>query len=385
MSGPSDPPSAAVPDGESPQLAASRPHLDGGTPAPGRLPAPARFSDSFLRHTPNPPRGLLPQARVWTTTAAAAALVGAVALGSALLPAGNGAAPHAARDAVPVGPAITTTAAAPGTPDPADGPPSVPPAPEPSADAPSAPPPAAEPAPVTADPVAAEAAPDRPGATDRNSADRPAAPPPAAARPQTRAPAPVGTADRPAASAQAPAAPAPAAQPPAAQPAAPAAPPAVTTQAPAPPAAAPAPAPAPTTQAPAPAAPAPPPGRPVAGRGSQRCIGTIGHRLADGVGLELQDCTGGAWQTWDFRPDGTVRAGELCMDVAWGSVVNGTKIQVAICNGSPAQRFVLAGPEDLVNPQANKCVDAKDKGTAAGTPLQLWDCSGTPNQKWYLR
>ncbi|KJY24186.1 RICIN domain-containing protein, partial [Streptomyces sp. NRRL S-495] len=118
---------------------------------------------------------------------------------------------------------------------------------------------------------------------------------------------------------------------------------------------------------------------------SQRCIGTIGHRLSDGTGLELQDCTGGAWQTWDFRPDGTVRAGALCMDVAWGSVVNGTRIQVAICNGGPAQRFVLAGPEDLVNPQANKCVDAKDKGTAAGTPLQLWDCSGTPNQKWYLR
>ncbi|MFB7377832.1 ricin-type beta-trefoil lectin domain protein, partial [Kitasatospora purpeofusca] len=144
-------------------------------------------------------------------------------------------------------------------------------------------------------------------------------------------------------------------------------------------------APAPTTQAPAPAAPAPPPGRPIAGRGSQRCIGTIGHRLSDGVGLELQDCAGGAWQTWDFRPDGTVRAGDLCMDVAWGSVVNGTRIQVAICNGSPAQKFVLAGPEDLVNPQANKCVDAKDKGTAAGTAIQLWDCSGTPNQKWYLR
>ncbi|MFD8694991.1 ricin-type beta-trefoil lectin domain protein, partial [Kitasatospora purpeofusca] len=161
---------------------------------------------------------------------------------------------------------------------------------------------------------------------------------------------------------------------------------AVTTQAPAPPPAAPAPpAPAPTTQAPAPAAPAPPPGRPIAGRGSQRCIGTIGHRLSDGVGLELQDCAGGAWQTWDFRPDGTVRAGDLCMDVAWGSVVNGTRIQVAICNGSPAQKFVLAGPEDLVNPQANKCVDAKDKGTAAGTAIQLWDCSGTPNQKWYLR
>ncbi|KOV32063.1 hypothetical protein ADK60_14220, partial [Streptomyces sp. XY431] len=122
MSGPSDPPSAAVPDRVSPPVPSPRPHRDGGTPAPGRHPEPARFSDSFLRHPPNPPRGLLPQARVWTTTAAAAALVGAVALCSALLPAGNGAAPHAAPNAA--APAATVTTVAPGAADPTEGPPS---------------------------------------------------------------------------------------------------------------------------------------------------------------------------------------------------------------------------------------------------------------------
>lgn len=37
---------------------------------------------------------------------------------------------------------------------------------------------------------------------------------------------------------------------------------------------------------------------------------------------------------------------------------------------------------DLVNPQADKCVDAKDNGTVDGTKLHLWTCAGTPNQKW---
>ncbi|MFB8174257.1 hypothetical protein ACFC60_40540, partial [Kitasatospora purpeofusca] len=146
MSGPPDPPSAALPDGESPPAPAPRPHRDGGAPAAGADPAAARFSDSFLRHTPNPPRGLLPQARVWTTTAAAAALVGAVAFGSTLLPAGNGAAPHAAPNAA--APAATVTTVAPAAADPTDGPPSPPPAPEPSAAAPAEAPPAADPAPV---------------------------------------------------------------------------------------------------------------------------------------------------------------------------------------------------------------------------------------------
>jgi hypothetical protein len=73
------------------------------------------------------------------------------------------------------------------------------------------------------------------------------------------------------------------------------------------------------------------------------------------------------------------------MDVAWGSSNNGTNIQVANCSGNPAQQWVLSNAGDLVKPQANKCVDAKDIGTANGTVLQLWDCNGGSNQKWSVR
>ncbi|MFE2728688.1 ricin-type beta-trefoil lectin domain protein, partial [Kitasatospora sp. NPDC059327] len=144
-------------------------------------------------------------------------------------------------------------------------------------------------------------------------------------------------------------------------------------------------APAPSAAPPAPVAAPPAVGRPVAGRASGRCIGATARNVTDGARLELQDCTGGAWQTWDFRPDGTVRAQGLCMDVAWASVADGAAIQVANCNNGPAQQFVLSGAGDLVNPRADKCVDAKDLGTGAGTQLQLWTCAGTTNQKWYVR
>jgi hypothetical protein len=70
------------------------------------------------------------------------------------------------------------------------------------------------------------------------------------------------------------------------------------------------------------------------------------------------------------------------MDVAWGSRDNGAAIQIVTCNGNPAQQFVLSGAGDLVNPQANKCVDIKDWNANNDAVLQLWDCSGGANQKW---
>ncbi|MFF7216297.1 ricin-type beta-trefoil lectin domain protein [Streptomyces sp. NPDC008238] len=116
---------------------------------------------------------------------------------------------------------------------------------------------------------------------------------------------------------------------------------------------------------------------------SGRCVAVSGAKNStgrDGARLQIQDCDGGAWQKWDFRSDGTVRAFGMCMDLAGASFTDGAVIQLARCNGGWAQQFRLNGSNDLTN--KNKCVDVLDKGTSAGTPLQLWTCYGTPNQKW---
>ncbi|MEU9286933.1 ricin-type beta-trefoil lectin domain protein [Streptomyces sp. NPDC048275] len=119
---------------------------------------------------------------------------------------------------------------------------------------------------------------------------------------------------------------------------------------------------------------------------SGRCIAVSGAQSStgrDGARLEIRDCDNGAWQKWDMRSDGTMRAFGMCMDLAGASTGNGTAIQLARCNGGWAQKFVLNKAHDLVNSQADKCVDVLDKKTANGTKLQLWSCNGTSNQKWY--
>jgi hypothetical protein len=127
-------------------------------------------------------------------------------------------------------------------------------------------------------------------------------------------------------------------------------------------------------------------GRPVVGNESNRCVDVTDGRAATGTPLQLWDCTGADWQKWEFRSsDRTVRSLGMCMEVAGGSTADGAAVQLARCTGGGAQRFVMSDAGDLVNIQADKCVDAKDKGTENGVRLQLWQCTGTPNQKWHLR
>ncbi|NUT33928.1 MAG: hypothetical protein HOV79_12730 [Hamadaea sp.] len=114
-----------------------------------------------------------------------------------------------------------------------------------------------------------------------------------------------------------------------------------------------------------------------------KCIDVPGSNFADGQQLQLWDCNGTNAQNWTFPGDGTIRTvTNLCMDVAWGSTANGAAIQIAHCSGNPAQQFVFSAANDLVNPQANKCVDVSGWG-GTGAPLILWECHGGGNQKWW--
>jgi hypothetical protein len=123
-------------------------------------------------------------------------------------------------------------------------------------------------------------------------------------------------------------------------------------------------------------------GKLIIGAASRRCVDVTGESSADGTRLQLWDCTGKAWQRWEFRSDGSVRSQSMCMDLARASQDNGTAIQIARCNGGWAQRFTLNAAGDLVNPTADKCVTVTDLRTDNSAPLELWDCAGTGNQKW---
>ncbi|MFF4652827.1 ricin-type beta-trefoil lectin domain protein [Streptomyces sp. NPDC001380] len=149
---------------------------------------------------------------------------------------------------------------------------------------------------------------------------------------------------------------------------APAAPP---PPAPAPPASA-----TPTTAAPAPA------GRTVVSYASSLCISSGSGK--DGQRLYVAACSSSsAPELWEMRPDGTIRSMGLCMDAAWAGTANGTAVQVARCNGGPAQHFVLKGSYDLVSVNADRCVSLVGGSTTPGTVLELQDCNGMSYQKWH--
>ncbi|WCN83389.1 family 16 glycosylhydrolase [Micromonospora sp. LH3U1] len=120
----------------------------------------------------------------------------------------------------------------------------------------------------------------------------------------------------------------------------------------------------------------------IRGTQSGRCIDIPSANPVDGAKLQIWDCNTTAAQAWTFASDGTVRAMGKCMDPAWAGTANGTEVNLVTCNGNPAQRFTLNGAGDLVNLNANKCVDVREANPNNGGKLHLWDCIGAANQKW---
>ncbi len=124
-------------------------------------------------------------------------------------------------------------------------------------------------------------------------------------------------------------------------------------------------------------------GKAIRSRLNNKCIDIPNSNTNDGTQLQMWDCNGTGAQSWQWYSDGSVRALGKCMDVAWGAVTNGAIIQIANCSGNPAQKFILSGAGDLVNPQANKCVDIVNINSSSGAKLHQWECNGANNQKWY--
>lgn len=113
-----------------------------------------------------------------------------------------------------------------------------------------------------------------------------------------------------------------------------------------------------------------------------RCVDVPGGNGVDGARLQIWDCNGTPAQRWTFATDGTIRALGKCMDVANASTANGAAVQLVTCNGNAAQQFTLTGAGDLVNPMASRCVDVVNVNPNNGAQLQMWDCTGGANQKW---
>ncbi|GGP79332.1 hypothetical protein GCM10010278_67280 [Streptomyces melanogenes] len=72
--------------------------------------------------------------------------------------------------------------------------------------------------------------------------------------------------------------------------------------------------------------------------------------------------------------------GGLCLDVKSANTANGTPLQIYTCNATTAQDFQLTGGALKV---LGKCAAAA--GTDLASPVQLADCDGSPAQQWLDR
>ncbi|MEU0129971.1 MULTISPECIES: family 16 glycosylhydrolase [unclassified Streptomyces] len=113
-----------------------------------------------------------------------------------------------------------------------------------------------------------------------------------------------------------------------------------------------------------------------------KCVDVAAGSAVNGTAVQLYDCNGSAAQQWSVGADGTIRALGKCLDVASGGTADGTKVQLWDCNGSAAQQWATPAARDVVNPQADKCLDVSGGSSANSTRLQIWTCTGAANQKW---
>lgn len=70
-----------------------------------------------------------------------------------------------------------------------------------------------------------------------------------------------------------------------------------------------------------------------------------------------------------------------CVDDYGSGTVNGNKIDIYRCNGTPAQAWTFTAGGELVNAASGKCLNDAGYGGQA-TKQILWTCNGASNERW---
>ncbi|WP_158679285.1 DUF5010 domain-containing protein [Streptomyces sp. Tu 6176] len=136
----------------------------------------------------------------------------------------------------------------------------------------------------------------------------------------------------------------------------------------------------------APVAPAPVgPTGPITGIGG-KCVDLAGGSVADGTRAVLNTCATTGTQTWTVAPDSSVRVLGKCLTTENGGTANGTRVQIASCDGSKEQQWSVDSSNGyLVNARSGFCLEDADGSTADGNPLIIWACNpGDVGQKWQV-
>lgn len=127
----------------------------------------------------------------------------------------------------------------------------------------------------------------------------------------------------------------------------------------------------------------------IVGRG-ENCLDVAGGSTVNGTNIQMWQCQAGNHnQDWTLDNGRIVWSGtNKCLDVSGGRTKDGTNVQIWDCQaGNLNQRWALDSdfPGKIVW-IGGKCMDVSGGGSANGTNVQVWDCiSGNDNQQWKLK
>jgi len=157
--------------------------------------------------------------------------------------------------------------------------------------------------------------------------------------------------------------------------------------------------------APAPSAPPPEPARSalvispdlpytITASAANKCVQLAGQSTTEGSRAQIAVCDGSPAQQFRLQAvaggyHALINMGSsLCIEVAGASTDNGAAIQQAACRPASNQQWIIAdapaGTIRLVARLTGKVIDVQGASTAAGTNLIQWPWSGDPNQRFKL-
>ncbi|MFI1105959.1 ricin-type beta-trefoil lectin domain protein [Streptomyces melanogenes] len=114
-----------------------------------------------------------------------------------------------------------------------------------------------------------------------------------------------------------------------------------------------------------------------------KCLDVAGSRAENGRAIQTYDCNNTNAQWWR-REGSALRAGDLgnwCLDAAGAST--GAQAQLWVCNSTPPQQWSYESGQ-LRNAQWGYCLDVPNGNTSNGSRLQMAACDGSDRQRFTI-
>lgn len=114
---------------------------------------------------------------------------------------------------------------------------------------------------------------------------------------------------------------------------------------------------------------------------SGRCLDVDNNNTANGTGMLIWDCHGGANQQFTQSGQALQVLGK-CLDIPLNATA-GTRVQIWDCNGGTNQQWTFNSNGTISSVRfPNLCLDVNNNGTTNGTTVLVWTCHGAANQRW---